>query len=42
MIENVYRLGIDEIRKFLPTRAPFLLVDRILEIHPEGSSDISA
>lgn len=31
-----FRLGIDQIRKFLPHRAPFLLVDRILEIQPVG------
>ena len=36
MSETNYRLGIDEIRRFLPHRAPFLLVDRILEIHPVG------
>jgi 3-hydroxyacyl-[acyl-carrier-protein] dehydratase len=36
MTENPYRLGIDEIRKYLPHRAPFLLLDRILEIHPTG------
>jgi 3-hydroxyacyl-[acyl-carrier-protein] dehydratase len=31
-----YRLNIDQIRNFLPHRAPFLLVDRVLEIHPNG------
>lgn len=31
-----YQIGIDEIRKFLPHRAPFLLVDRILDIMPMG------
>jgi len=31
-----YALGIQQIEKFLPHRAPFLLVDRILEIHPVG------
>lgn len=31
--ENRYRLGADQIRKYIPHRAPFLLVDRILEIH---------
>lgn len=37
MIEpNRYRLGVDQIRKYLPHRQPFLLVDRILEIHPTG------
>lgn len=36
MSENAFRLNIDQIRKFLPHRAPFLLVDRVLEIHPGG------
>ena len=36
MSENEYRLNIDQIQKFLPHRQPFLLVDRILEIHPTG------
>lgn len=36
MTEAPYRLGIDEIRRFLPHRAPFLFVDRVLEIHPTG------
>jgi 3-hydroxyacyl-[acyl-carrier-protein] dehydratase len=31
-----YRLGIEQIREFLPHRSPFLFVDRILEIHPAG------
>lgn len=31
-----FRLNIDQIRKFLPHRPPFLLVDRVLEIHPVG------
>lgn len=31
-----YRLGIDQVRRWLPHRAPFLMVDRILEIHPVG------
>lgn len=39
MSEHPYRLGIDEIRKYLPHRQPFLLVDRILEIHPKGDLD---
>lgn len=39
MTENRYRLNIDEIRRFLPHRAPFLLVDRILEIQPTGNID---
>ena len=40
--ENKYRLGIDQIQKFLPHRAPFLLVDRVLEILPTGEiSDMS-
>jgi 3-hydroxyacyl-[acyl-carrier-protein] dehydratase len=36
MSENPYRLNIDQIKKFLPHRSPFLLVDRVLEIHPSG------
>jgi 3-hydroxyacyl-[acyl-carrier-protein] dehydratase len=35
-MENSYRLGFEQVRRFLPHRAPFLLVDRILEIHPVG------
>jgi 3-hydroxyacyl-[acyl-carrier-protein] dehydratase len=35
-VENRFQMNIDQIRKFLPHRAPFLLVDRILEIHPSG------
>jgi len=31
-----YKLNIEQIKRFLPHRAPFLLVDRILEIHPTG------
>jgi 3-hydroxyacyl-[acyl-carrier-protein] dehydratase len=31
-----YRLGIDQVRRWLPHRSPFLMVDRILEIHPIG------
>ena len=34
--EITYPLGIDQIRRFLPHRAPFLLLDRVLEIHPAG------
>lgn len=34
--ENKYRLNFDEVRKYLPHRYPFLLVDRVLEIHPMG------
>lgn len=34
-----YLLSIDQIRRFLPHRSPFLLVDRILEIHPMGDLD---
>lgn len=36
MSENPYQLNVDQIQKFLPHRAPFLLVDRVLEIHPSG------
>jgi 3-hydroxyacyl-[acyl-carrier-protein] dehydratase len=39
-MESPFRLDIEKVRRFLPHRAPFLLVDRILEIqpvpHPEG------
>lgn len=38
--QNRYHLNIDQIRKFLPHRAPFLLVDRVLEIHPTGNLDV--
>lgn len=31
-----YRLNVDQIQKFLPHRYPFLMVDRVLEIHPVG------
>ncbi len=31
-----YRLNIDQVRAFLPHRAPFLLIDRVLEIQPLG------
>ena len=34
-----YALNIEQIRKYLPHRPPFLLVDRILEIHTTGSLD---
>ncbi|MFN7684694.1 MAG: 3-hydroxyacyl-ACP dehydratase FabZ [Oligoflexia bacterium] len=34
--KNKYYLDIERVRSFLPHRAPFLLVDRILEIHPQG------
>jgi 3-hydroxyacyl-[acyl-carrier-protein] dehydratase len=34
-----YTLDINQIQKFLPHRFPFLLVDRILEIHPVGEFD---
>ncbi len=38
-MENPYRLNINQIQRFLPHRAPFLLIDRILEIHPVGDLD---
>jgi len=34
--DNPYLLNIEKIREFLPHRYPFLLVDRILEVHPVG------
>jgi 3-hydroxyacyl-[acyl-carrier-protein] dehydratase len=39
MNENRYLLNINQIQRFLPHRTPFLLVDRILEIHPVGDLD---
>jgi 3-hydroxyacyl-[acyl-carrier-protein] dehydratase len=42
-VESPYRLNIEQIRKFLPHRQPFLLVDRVLEIHPTGDvGDLSS
>jgi len=38
-MENPYRLNVNQIQRFLPHRAPFLLIDRILEIHPVGDLD---
>jgi 3-hydroxyacyl-[acyl-carrier-protein] dehydratase len=38
-MENPYRLNVNQIQRFLPHRSPFLLVDRILEIHPVGNLD---
>lgn len=35
--ESKYRLDIERIRRFLPHRAPFLLVDRVLDIAPKGA-----
>jgi 3-hydroxyacyl-[acyl-carrier-protein] dehydratase len=41
-MENSYRLNVNQIQKFLPHRAPFLLVDRVLEIHvPGGDSNMT-
>jgi 3-hydroxyacyl-[acyl-carrier-protein] dehydratase len=37
-----YSLNIQQIQRFLPHRTPFLLVDRILEIHPTGPLDAGA
>ncbi len=34
--KNAYALNIDQVRKFLPHRSPFLLIDRVLEMHPKG------
>ena len=36
MSENKYQLDLAQILKFVPHRYPFLLVDRVLEIHPAG------
>jgi 3-hydroxyacyl-[acyl-carrier-protein] dehydratase len=35
-VSETYRLESREVQKYLPHRPPFLLVDRILEIHPHG------
>lgn len=34
--KNSYQLDIEEIKRFLPHRAPFLMVDRVLGIEPQG------
>ena len=40
---NLYQMNIDQIQRYLPHRAPFLYVDKILEIHPHGDlNDLSA
>lgn len=40
---NEWKLNIDQVRRFLPHRAPFLFVDRVLEIHPQGDlNDLSS
>lgn len=37
-----YTLNVDQIQKFLPHREPFLMVDRILDIKPNGNlADLS-
>lgn len=36
MNENQYQIGIEAIKKFLPHRHPFLLVDRIDAVYPSG------
>ena len=38
-MENPYRLNVNQIQRFLPHRTPFLLIDRILEIHAVGSQE---
>ncbi|MGK5089625.1 3-hydroxyacyl-ACP dehydratase FabZ [Bdellovibrionota bacterium FG-2] len=38
-MSSSFSLGVDQIRAFLPHRAPFLFVDRVLEIHPQGDLD---
>lgn len=35
-----YTLSVDQIQKFIPHRAPFLLVDRILDIQPHGDTSV--
>jgi len=39
-MENQYCLNMNQMQKFLPHRAPFLLVDRVLEIHPVGDLEL--
>lgn len=34
--ESKYTLSVDQVQKLLPHRHPFLLVDRVLDIHPVG------
>lgn len=36
MSDNRYRLSADQVRRYLPHRYPFLMIDRVLEIHPAG------
>jgi 3-hydroxyacyl-[acyl-carrier-protein] dehydratase len=38
-MENSFQLNVNQIQRFLPHRAPFLLVDRILEIQTNGNLD---
>jgi 3-hydroxyacyl-[acyl-carrier-protein] dehydratase len=38
-MESQFQLDFERVRKFLPHRSPFLLVDRILEIHPVAHSE---
>lgn len=38
-MDNPYCLNVNQIQKFLPHRAPFLLIDRILGIHSVGPQD---
>lgn len=38
--EPPYRLNIEEIKNYLPHRAPFLLVDRVVSIEPKGDLSI--
>jgi len=33
---NRYFLNIEQVKRYLPHRQPFLLVDRVLEVHPTG------
>jgi beta-hydroxyacyl-ACP dehydratase FabZ len=40
MSQNSYRLSVDQIQKFIPHRAPFLLIDRILEIETQPNTEI--
>src|SRR6185312_10973169 len=36
MEQGRYTLNVDQIQKYLPHRAPFLMIDRVLDIKPNG------
>jgi 3-hydroxyacyl-[acyl-carrier-protein] dehydratase len=39
-MENPYTLNANQIQRFLPHRSPFLLLDRVLEIHPDPTTPV--